>query len=264
MTSEYQTLRVRFQGPICFAQFYRPEANNTINDQLVEECLDVLDRCEAATTIVVFEGLPEVFCFGADFTGIRTAARDRGADGLNQTAAAQNPEPLYDLWLRLTAGSFIVISHVRGKANAGGIGFVAASDIVIADNTAVFSLSELLFGLMPACVMPFLIRRVGFQRAHYMTLTTQPVNVSQAASWGLVDAHDADSESLLHRHLLRLRRLSKPAVARYKRFSSALSEAIAGDRQTAIAANREVFSDPRNVENILRYVEQGIFPWESP
>ena len=63
---------------------------------------------------------------------------------------------------------------------------------------------------------------------------------------------------------MRLRRLSKPAIARYKRFSSALSWAIAGDRQTAIAANREVFSDPRNVENIVRYVEQGIFPWESP
>nr|WP_269820011.1 enoyl-CoA hydratase-related protein [Bacillus velezensis] len=42
-----------------------------------------------------------------------------------------------------------------GVANAGGIGFVAASDIVIADDTAVFSLSELLFGLFPAMVLPF-------------------------------------------------------------------------------------------------------------
>jgi polyketide biosynthesis enoyl-CoA hydratase PksH len=263
MTSAYQTLRVRFQDPVCFVRFYRPDANNTINDQLIEECLDVLDCCEAATTIVVLEGLPEVFCFGADFTGIRTAVRNREGNDSKQTMAAQNPEPLYDLWLRLTTGPFIVISHVRGKANAGGIGFVAASDIVIADDTAVFSLSELLFGVMPACVLPFLIRRLGFQRAHYMTLTTQPVKVSQAAAWGLVDAHDADSESLLHKHLLRLRRLSKPAIARYKSYSSALTGSIAGDRQMAIAANREVFSDPRNVENIVRYVEQGIFPWES-
>src|SRR5262245_41467194 len=87
MTSEYKTLRVRYQGPICFAQLYRPEANNTINDQLIEECLDVLDRCDVATTVVVFEGLPEVFCFGADFTGIRTAARERDGDGSNRTAA---------------------------------------------------------------------------------------------------------------------------------------------------------------------------------
>ena len=262
MTSTYQTLRVRVQGSVCFVQFNRPEANNTINEQLIKECLDVLDCCEESTTIVVFEGLPEVFCFGADFTDIRAAARDREGPGSNRTVAAQNPEPLYDLWMRLTTGPFVVVSHVRGKANAGGVGFVAASDIVIADDTAVFSLSELLFGLMPACVLPFLIRRLGFQRAHYLTLSTQPIKVAQAAAWGLVDAHEADSASLLHKHLLRLRRLSKPAIARYKRFSSALGGSIVGDRQMAIAANREVFSDPRNLENVVRYVEQGIFPWE--
>jgi len=62
------------------------------------------------------------------------------------------------LWLRLATVRTVTISHVRGKANAGGIGFVAASDIVLADETAQFSLSELLFGLYPACVLPFLIR----------------------------------------------------------------------------------------------------------
>ena len=250
----YQTIKVRFQEPVCFLQFHRPEANNTISDRLIEECHHALALCEESITVVVLEGLPEVFCFGADFQGIHAAMA-----GGQQTK--QSPEPLYDLWLKLATGPYITISHVRGKANAGGVGFVAASDIVLADQTAQFSLSELLFGLFPAIVMPFLIRRIGFQKAHYLTLMTQPVPVQQAHVWGLVDAYDAQSESLLRRHLLRIRRLSKIGILRYKRYMSRLYDLLFQSKSLAVAANREVFSDPHNLEWIYRYVETGQFPW---
>lgn len=248
----YQTIKVRFQEPISFLQFHRPEANNTINELLVEECRQALAACAETSTIVVLEGLPEVFCFGADFQGMAGAGEKE-----------QNPGPLYDLWLQLATGPYITISHVRGKANAGGLGFVAASDIVLADETAQFSLSELLFGLMPACVLPFLIRRIGFQKAHYMTLMTQPVSVQQAQTWGLVDAYEAQSEALLRRHLLRLRRLSKTAIMRYKNYMNKLNDELQQSKPLALAANLEVFSDPRNLQGIIRYVETGKFPWEA-
>ncbi len=122
----YQTLQVRFQEPICFLRFYRPDANNTINSVLIEECSHVLSLCEESITVVVLEGLPEVFCFGADFEEIH-AQMPNAHSGSYQ----QNPEPLYDLWLQLATGPYITLSHVRGKANAGGVGFVAASDIVL-------------------------------------------------------------------------------------------------------------------------------------
>jgi polyketide biosynthesis enoyl-CoA hydratase PksH len=250
----YQTIQVRFQEPVCFIQINRPESNNTINDLLIEEISQVLTLCEESITIIVLEGLPEVFCFGADFQSIPAAAGGQ--------QAGEGPEPLYNLWLKLANGPFITIAHVRGKANAGGIGFVAASDIVIADQTAQFSLSELLFGLFPACVLPFLIRRVGFQKAHYLTLMTQPVPVQQAFAWGLVDAYDTDSDSLLRKHLLRLRRLSKSGITRYKRYMSELYDLLLQSKQAALAANREIFSDPHNLEGIIRYVETGKFPWE--
>ncbi|MBD3314593.1 MAG: enoyl-CoA hydratase/isomerase, partial [Chitinivibrionales bacterium] len=156
-----ETLRVRYDQDICFIQMHRPEANNTINDRMVEEFGTVLEECTEKAKVVVLEGLPEVFCFGADFKGIKENLERRGDH-------EQDPEPLYNVWRRLVAGPYISIAHVRGKANAGGIGFVAACDIVVCDETAVFSLSELLFGLMPACVLPFLIRRMGYAHANYM------------------------------------------------------------------------------------------------
>ncbi len=252
----YQTIRVRFQEPICFLQFYRPDADNTINERMIEECHQVLALCEKAITVVVLEGLPEVFCFGADFKGIHQDM----ASGLQRE---HNPEPLYDLWLKLATGPYVTVAHVRGKANAGGVGFAAASDIVLADQTAQFSLSELLFGLFPACVLPFLIRRIGFQKAHYLTLMTKPVAVQQAHAWGLADAYEAQSESLLRKHLLRLRRLSKTGIKRYKRYMNSLDDSLLQSKSSALEACKEVFSDSHNLKGIFRYIETGQFPWED-
>ncbi len=252
----YEMIQVRFQDTVCFIRFNRPQANNTINDRLIEECRQVLEECEEKITVVVFEGLPEVFCFGADFQEMH----GRMAQG---QPLESDPGPLYDLWLKMAAGPYITISHVRGKANAGGLGFIAASDIVIADETAQFSLSELLFGLFPACVLPFLIRRIGFQKAHYMTVMTQPIPVQQAHAWGLVDVYEAQSESLLRRHLLRLKRLSKTGILRYKRYMNGLNGLLHQSKPFALAANKEVFSDSHNLHLIYRYVDEGKFPWEE-
>jgi polyketide biosynthesis enoyl-CoA hydratase PksH len=250
----YETIKVRFQESICFLQIDRPQANNTINDRLVAECNDVLSACEESANVVVLSGSPEVFCFGADFKAIAGKAGDGDV----------GPEPLYDLWLRLATGPYVTISHVRGKANAGGVGFVAASDIVLADETAQFSLSELLFGLYPACVLPFLIRRIGFQKAHYLTLMTQPISAKQACEWGLVDAFEPQSDALLRRHLQRLRRLSKTALRHYKSYVAGIGLPLQDLKSPAVAANREILSDAGNLQAITRYVEQGLFPWENP
>lgn len=252
----YETIDVHREESVCFLRIDRPEANNTINARLVEECHDVLAGCEESATVVVVSGSPEIFCFGADFKAV-AASMNGGGDG--QTAA---PGPLYDLWLRLATGPYVTVSHVRGKANAGGVGFVAASDIVLADETAQFSLSEILFGLYPACVLPFLIRRIGFQKAHYLTLMAQPVSVREACQWGLVDAVEPDSDALLRRHLQRLRRLTKPAIRRYKSYMSRIATPLQSLKATAVAGNREVFADAANLQAIARYVERGVFPWE--
>jgi polyketide biosynthesis enoyl-CoA hydratase PksH len=246
----YETIKVRFDESICHVQIDRPEAKNAIDSRLVAECSEVLAACEKVATVVVLSGSPEVFCFGADFKAVAANA-------------APEPGPMYDLWLRMATGSFVTISHVRGQANAGGVGFVAASDIALADETAQFSLSELLFGLYPACVLPFLIRRIGFQKAHYLTLNTTPITAKQALEWGLVDAVEANSDVLLRRHLQRLRRLSKDAIRRYKNYVGRIATPLEELKSQAVEGNREVFSDPANLQAIARYVERGVFPWEK-
>ena len=253
----YETIRVRLEEDICFIQIYRPEANNTINTLLVDELGEILNLCKQSVKIVVLEGLPEIFCFGADFKDIQINFE------YEQPRQEKDTKALYHIWLQLSSGPYITIAHVRGKANAGGIGFVAACDIVLCEEKTVFSLSELLFGLMPACVLPFLIRRVGFSKANYMTLMTQPISAKQAHEWGLVDAYEDNSENLLRKNLLRLRRLNKTGICRYKRYINSLDDTLVTSMPKALNANSEVFSDSSNLEKIARYVKTGKFPWEE-
>ncbi len=252
----YQTIQVRFQQSICYIQFNRPESNNSINDRMVEELHQVLVLCEESATVVVLEGSPDVFCSGGDFQEVR----DKKVSGSQRE---DSPELLYDLLLKIAGGSYVTISHVRGRANAGGMGFVAASDIVIADQKALFSLSELLFGLFPACVLPFLIKKVGSHKANYLTLTTQPINVEKAYSWGLVDEYDVKSETIIRKHLLRLRYLSKAGIARYKSYTNSLDDTLLKSKPLAVEANNKMFSDTNVLEGIARFVENGTLPWKS-
>lgn len=252
----FQTLKVKFDDDICFIQIYRPESNNTINDTLIDEFHTILNDCEENAKIIILEGLDDVFCFGADFKSLE--------EKLNSgNTIEQNPEPLYDLWLKLSTGPYLTIAHVRGRTNAGGIGFVAACDIVLCEEISIFSLSEMLFGLMPACVLPFLIRRIGVAKANYLTLLTQPITSKQAYEWGLVDACEENSKALLRKHLLRLRRLTKKAIVSYKNYINSLNNELSISKTKALNANMEVFSDSENLDKIARYVRTGQFPWES-
>lgn len=250
----YQTIRVRWENDVCFLQLYRPNDKNMINDVLVKECTHVIKECESMAKVVILEGLDECFCFGADLGAM--AQEDF------QTLSS-NPEPLYNLWLQLARGSFVSIAHVRGQANAGGMGFAVSCDLVLADQTARFSLSELLFGLMPACVLPFLIRRVGFQKAHAMTLTTKPVGVKDALALGLVDGWEENSSALVHKYLSRLKCLNKTAITRYKRYMNSLDTLLEESKDRALAANMEVSIDMGNISRITRYIKTGKFPWEE-
>ncbi|MCY7297028.1 enoyl-CoA hydratase/isomerase [Alteromonas sp. a30] len=253
----FQTIRVQIDNPICTIQLYRPEANNTINGTMLQELTQLLTALQATEcTVVVLEGLPEVFCFGADFGAMAESHQSHGE-------VENDPEFLYNLWLLLATGPFMTIAHVRGKVNAGGVGFVSACDLVIADTTVTFSLSELLFGLIPACVMPFLVRKVGTQKAHYLTVTTQTISAEKATEWGLVDDLGEKSKPLLRKHLMRLRRMSKKTITRYKRFISEINPILTTAKNTSLSMNAEVFSDQDNLNAIRRYVEEGIFPWEK-
>ncbi|WP_316173148.1 enoyl-CoA hydratase/isomerase [Bradyrhizobium sp. SZCCHNRI2049] len=244
----YRAIDLRFSNSILFARFVSPLIDNNV----VDEFHRAIEDYEHAATAIVIEGTDEAFCLGVD---LRISPESEGfpIDSL----------ALYELWERLAFGHFITITHVKGRANAGGIGFVASSDIAICDAEAEFGLSELLFGLLPACVLPFLIRRVGLQKANFLALTTLPICADEAAAYGLVDISSGNSGAVLQRQLTRLRRLTKESIGRYKAFSAELDDRVIQHKHFAVKSSSDAFRAERTLSGLRRYVERGLFPWEA-
>ena len=88
-----------------------------------------------------------------------------------------------------------VVAQVQGDCYAGGMGLVAACDIVVASDKVNFCLSEVKLGLIPATISPYVIKAMGEQAARRYFLSAEKFSASDAARMGLV--HELVSEEEL-------------------------------------------------------------------
>jgi methylglutaconyl-CoA hydratase len=79
------------------------------------------------------------------------------------------------------------ICRVNGASIGGGMGLVAACDIVIAADHARFSLSEVKIGLVPACISPYVLKRAGEAACRELFLTGERIPADRALSFRLVN-----------------------------------------------------------------------------
>lgn len=250
-------LRIEHEPGVLRVQMHRPEAANAIDAALVSGLTAAIDqaRRQAELRVFVLEGLPDVFCIGNDFEALTRSSGD-------ELSSREDIGRYFDVLTALTELPLVTVALVRGRANAGGVGFAAACDLVFSDPGATFALSELLFGLLPACVLPFLMRRIGFQRARRLALTTQPIGAEQALDWGLVDEISDDVERLLRLRTSRLACLEPAAIGRLKSYTNQLWTLHPETRRLAVDTIAPLIADPAIRSAIRDFVTEGIYPWQ--
>jgi polyketide biosynthesis enoyl-CoA hydratase PksH len=247
-----EIVQVQRNGPVM-----RVTIPSTIDAALTCDMLQLLRDAEAddAIRLLAIEGDSKLFCTGLDFADF--SRTDAGM------AFTQDAERYYDVLSAMVTSSKFIVSMVAGKVNAGGMGFVAASDLVIAGPDATFALSELLFELLPACVLPFLIRRVGLHKAQLLALTTQPIGVEEAYRWGLVDEWGPELEQLFRRRVPRVARMSPAAIGRLKKYMNDLWIIREETRHLAVNAISRLLGNQETQTKIRRFVSEGALPWQT-
>ncbi|NEC18255.1 enoyl-CoA hydratase-related protein [Streptomyces parvus] len=258
---EYRALRVRRQPEALRIVIDRPEQDNSINGELIEDLHAALDLAEAdpALRLVVLEGAGPVFCSGMDFAD---AARD-GAAGGGRTLPTEGGRAFYGLLKRFTALPRIVVSVVDGRVTGGGVGLVAASDFVYASEHSSFALPEALWGLLPCCVTPFLIRRIGFQPAYAMTLSTLPVTAARAAELRLVDEVTDGAERALRRLASRITKIDASVIADGKRYFARMGTSPEELEEVAVTEFARLMSSPAVHDRIAGFATERRMPWET-
>jgi enoyl-CoA hydratase/carnithine racemase len=140
------------------------------------------------------------------------------------------------------------------------VGLAAAADLVIASDGAVFALTELLFGAVPAIVAPALLRRMSEARLVLWALSSQTWSATEAAAAGLVDlcVPAQELEQATGKWVRRLQRADPGAVVAFKRHVSRAASLTAGD---GVRATLERFRDPDVLRRVKAFVEDGDAPW---
>lgn len=181
-TGSFARLRVVRDGPVARVTLARPEVRNAFDEILIESLtgafLSFGDDVE--TRVVILEGEGTSFCAGADIEWMRRAGSFSKAE--NEADA----ERMARMLRALDECPKPVIAIVQGAAIGGGVGLVAASDIVVAADDAVFSLAEVKLGILPSVISPFVLRAIGPRQARRYFLTGERFGAPEARRIGLV------------------------------------------------------------------------------
>jgi methylglutaconyl-CoA hydratase len=138
--------------------------------------------------VIVLRATGDVFCSGAHLGEMKEMGQ---ADYQENMAAALDMGAMFRAVRNCPAP---VVARVQGPAYGGGVGLVAACDIVVAAFRARFSFSEVRLGLVPGVISPLIIDRIGQAATRHYFLTADVIDGAEAFRIGLVDRLAADGE----------------------------------------------------------------------
>jgi len=180
----YDTLLVTVADKVATVTLNRPDLRNAFNEGAIAELARVFDelgRNDAVRAIVLAANGPS-FCAGADLNWMKKMAGYSHDE--NHADAMRLAEMLRTIYLCPKP----TVARVQGDCYAGGMGLVAACDIVVASEAAGFCLSEVKLGLIPATISPYVIKAMGEQAARRYFLTAERFDAAEAQRIGVAHA----------------------------------------------------------------------------
>ena len=168
----------------------RPERHNAFDDTLIEELIATLERLESndSVRIIVLGAAGKSFSAGADLNWMRRMA------GYDEAQNLADAERLAELMRRLNTLPKTTVARVQGAAFGGGVGLVACCDIAIASARAIFSLSEVRLGLIPAVISPYVVTAIGERAARRYMQSAERFAAAEALRLGLLHEVVAEDE----------------------------------------------------------------------
>ncbi len=172
----------------------RPDRLNAWSKELSADLLKVLTEVAADDQVraVMLTGAGRAFCAGADLKDGLSAARDADGHIDTQSALVTWYHPIVTAIREMPKP---VVTAVNGPAAGAGLSLALAGDLVVAAESASFSLAFVNIGLVPdGGASLFVPSRIGFARAAEMALLGDPVTAAKAVDIGLINAAWPDEE----------------------------------------------------------------------
>lgn len=181
--NEYTTVELEIVRDVATVWLNRPKIHNAFNEKMISELIDVFNQIDKDERIraVILRGRGKSFCAGADLNWMRNVAN---------YSYEQNYAESYNLskcFYAIYTCSKPTIAMVHGAAIGGANGLLAACDFAFADEKTTLSLSEVKIGIVPACISPYVMKRVGEYGSRDLMLTGRRINGKEAEDYRLVN-----------------------------------------------------------------------------
>lgn len=251
-----EPVRYRMEDGVARVTLSAPGSGNALTTPMVLALTRALSQAEsdADCRVIVLSAEGSHFCQGIDLGAVLPSGGGPDSQLLRLSL---------DCLLQIRSTRLPVLACVDGDATGGGVGLVSACDIVIAAPAATFMLAEVVVGMIPAVIAPFLLRRITPARLGYMALSSRGIRGAEAREIGLVDELAEDGvDRAVHRQLQRLFRSSPRALAESKRsFAALTAEGLSAQATMAMDRLLAWLSDPEVVAGVRAFSQGEVPPW---
>ncbi|WP_040813868.1 enoyl-CoA hydratase family protein [Nocardia concava] len=233
-----------------------PHNRNALSSRLVTELLEGLGRAAADDAVrgVVLTHTGNTFCAGADLK--------EAVDADPAAAADIRTRWMISVLRDILAMPKPVLAQVNGNVRAGGMGIIAACDLVVAGPESSFGLTEVRIGLAPFMISLTLLPRMSPRAAARYFSTGETFDAAEAERVGLVTVVAADPAAETARLRGELRKGAPQGLAEAKALVNA--ELLAAfDRSAEDLAKRSAsfFGTPEVIEGITAFMQRRPASW---
>jgi len=160
----------------------RPDKHNALDAALIAALTEAAGRLGAdpAVRVIVLEAEGKSFCAGGDLGWMRA---QMGADPETRGAEARK---LAMMLQALDACPKPIIGRIHGNAFGGGVGMMSVCDVAVGALDARFGLTEVRLGLIPATIGPYVVARMGADRARRVFFSGRLFDAEEAVRLGLL------------------------------------------------------------------------------
>lgn len=249
-------------GPVTTVTLNRPDVRNAFNEDLIAELTAWAEGVEAGPTrVAVLAGAGPIFSAGAD---VNWMAKMAGYSRDENYADARTAARMFNALDRLPVP---LVARIQGAALGGGSGLAAVCDVVVAAGDAKFGFTEVVLGIVPAMISPYVVRKIGIANARELCLSGTRFDAKRAKDVGLVSEVVPASEldAAVERHVSLFLKAAPSAVARAKallrQVYGRLPEDVVDITSAAIADQRV---SPEGQEGLRAFLEKRTPSWHPP
>ncbi len=159
-----------------------PEKHNAFDDKIIAQLTGTFEDIAANETVrvMILASTGKSFSAGADLNWMKRMTDYSYEENLKDAQA------LAKMLRTLNFMPQPTIAKVQGAAFGGAVGLVSCCDMAVGSTDALFSLSEVKIGLIPATISPYVVAAIGARASRRYFTTAERITSETALQLGLL------------------------------------------------------------------------------